>query len=160
MTSAAGQHPAPVTDPAVLAVAYAIAVDRRDAATLARLFTPDARVRLPAGMSGPHAPAATISPAELLAPLQRWHSTRHVVMQQQIVIDADGTHASGECYSEAHHVSVGDSSEASRSGSDARDLVLHLRYLDDFVRDEAGWRFASRELVVDWSSRQPVRLWD
>jgi hypothetical protein len=140
------------TDPADLAVAYALAVDRRDAPALAKLFTRDARIHLPAGMTGADAPETSVGPDGLLAPLERWARTRHVVMQQRIEVAADGASARGECYSEAHHVAVKDGS--------AHDLVLHLRYFDDFVCTADDWRFAARRLLVDWSSRQSVRLWD
>lgn len=139
-------------DPAELAAAYAQAVDRRDAAALAALFAPGARVHLPAGLTGRDAPAKSIAVDEVLAPLSRWIRTRHVVMQQRIEIAADGTTATGECYGEAHHV-------AARDG-DARDLVLHLRYLDEYVCTDGDWRFAARRLVVDWSAQLPVRLWE
>lgn len=140
------------TDPAELAVAYAQAVDRRDAPALAMLFTPDARVYLPAGMTGRDAPATSVAVNEVLWPLTQWVRTRHVVMQQRIVVAADGASASGECYAEAHHVKVKDGG--------ARDLVLHVRYLDRFACADGDWRFAARELVVDWSAELPVRLWE
>lgn len=139
-------------DPGELAVSYAQAVDRRDAAALAALFTPDARVYLPAGMTGRDAPATSIGAGEVLSPLTRWVRTRHVVTQQQIVVAADGAGATGECYGEAHHIALKDGG--------ARDLVLYLRYLDRYACKDGDWRFAARELVVDWSAELPVRLWD
>jgi hypothetical protein len=143
-----------VTDvrPDGLAIAYARAVDRRDAPALLGLFAADAEVRLPAGLGGRGVPATTLRPAELLAPLDRWTRTRHLVMQQTIDFGADGTTATGECYSEAHHVGSRDDAPF--------DLVLHLRYLDEFVQTDDRWLFATRTLVVDWSSEMPVRLWD
>lgn len=141
-----------VADPHELAVSYAQAVDRRDAAALAALFTPDARVYLPAGLTGRDAPATSISADGVLSPLARWVRTRHVVMQQQILVAADGASATGECYGEAHHVAL-------KHGG-ARDLVLYLRYLDRYACSGGDWRFASRELVVDWSAELPVRVWD
>lgn len=132
-----------------LAVAYAHAVDTRDAATLATLFAHGARVLVPAGLTAPGAAATAVEPGELLAPLQRWTRTRHVVLQQRI--DVDGDTARGECYGEAHHVAVSDGG--------ARDLVLHLRYHDRFARTGNAWVFTSRQLVVDWSERREVTLW-
>jgi hypothetical protein len=138
--------------PADLAIAYARAVDRRAAAFLVDLFAPDAGIDLPAGLRGRGAPATTVRPEDLLAPLERWTRTRHLVMQQTIDFSVDGTTATGECYSEAHHVGLRDTTPF--------DLVLHLRYLDRFVKIDDRWLFAARTLVVDWSNELPVRLWD
>lgn len=144
-----GGRPAELAE---LAGAYARAVDRRDSAALLALFAPGAEIRLPAGMGGRGAPAVRLRPAELLAPLDRWVATRHLVMQQTIELGANGTTATGECYSEAHHVGLRDAAPF--------ELVLHLRYLDEFVRTDARWLFAARTLVVDWSTEGPARLWD
>jgi hypothetical protein len=138
-------------DPSELAVSYAFAVDQRDATALAALFAPDARIDLPAAMTGRDAPATSIAPDEVLGRLTRWARTRHVVLHQRIEA-VDDMSATGECYGEAHHVSV--------RGDGARDLVLHVRYLDRYARIDGDWLFAGRQLVVDWSAELPVRLWD
>ncbi|GCE36495.1 hypothetical protein Rhow_001861 [Rhodococcus wratislaviensis] len=137
-----------------LTARYARAVDRREAATLAALFDPDATFVLPPALTGTGAPTE-LRGSDLLASavvdaVTHLHSTRHVVHQQ--VLDVDGSTASGETYCTAHHVYSG------RNGF--RDNRIALRYNDRYVLGDSGWRFARRELIVDFSEDVPVTVPD
>jgi hypothetical protein len=33
--------------------------------------------------------------------------------------------------------------------------VMSIRYLDRFVRTDAGWRFSQRRLLIDWTDTRP-----
>jgi SnoaL-like domain len=68
----------------------------------------------------------------------------HMVSTHQVVVDGDG--ATGEAYCEAHYV----------LGSD--DLVMAVRYNDDYRKIEDEWRFLRRAVNVMWTSERPVTV--
>jgi hypothetical protein len=52
----------------------------------------------------------------------------------------------------AHHVSR-------KSGEDASDFVVYLRYYDAYaLGEDERWRFASRRLEFGWTEVRAVRL--
>ena len=123
---------------------YAHHVDQRDAESVAALFTADGRLvsRLhkaagdgPIVRRGRHEIAAA-----LVAGLDRYVATTHVVGGQVVTIDGD--RATGEAVCLAHHVY---DSHGSR-----RMLVMAVRYTDTFARQPEGWGFAERQLHLDW----------
>jgi hypothetical protein len=73
---------------------------------------------------------------------KRWLKTFHAVHNHRIAVDGDK--ATGEVYCIAHHF-------REVEGSGHTDHVMVIRYLDDYVRTPNGWRFARRELNVDWT---------
>jgi hypothetical protein len=83
---------------------------------------------------------------EAFAVLNQYDATTH--FNGQSTIDIDGDTASGERYCLAHHVST---------EHGARQLlVLSIRYLDRFVRTDAGWRFSQRRLLIEWTDSRPI----
>lgn len=130
-----------------LAHRYAAAVDDRDAAGVAALFTDDgvlASPRPPRSLdpvdeaTGPEAIAAAMGQLAAMA------ATQHAVVG--LVLDGDGAdHASGRVACIAHHVLP-----------DATSLVWHVTYRDRYRRTGAGWRFARRDLHVDVVEQRPV----
>jgi uncharacterized protein (TIGR02246 family) len=124
--------------------AYARHVDGGDAAAVAALFTDDGRLvtRLH-GVPG-DAPAVRQGPDEiadaLVAGLDRYEVTTHVVGGQMVTLDGD--RATGDTVCLAHHVY--------RSDGARRMLVMAVRYTDIYARRPDGWRFAERELHLDW----------
>ena len=72
-----------------------------------------------------------------------YDATFHFVGQQQV--DIDGDTATGETYCIAHHLTIPD------DGSPATDYIMFIRYQNQFVRLDEGWRFAVRELNIDWT---------
>jgi hypothetical protein len=123
---------------------YAQAIDRRDRAGLAELFTKD---------------AVFVSNLEVVQPYdwimalpeslqQRYVKTYHAVFNQTLTLD--GNTASGELYCIAHHM-------YSEHGQDLSNDV-RLRYQDRYrLGDDGRWRFTFRRVVVVARiPRQPV----
>ena len=50
----------------------------------------------------------------------------------------------------AHHLTVPE------DGSPATDFIMFIRYQDQFVLLEEGWRLAARELHIDWTENRLV----
>ena len=136
----------------LLVDAYARHVDRRDTDAVAALFSDDGR------LSPTSTPAPTGRPrcargraeiaAALVAGLERYLATTHVVGGQVVELDPDGDARRGETVCLAHHVY-----DARRSAAPAR----HGRALRRRLRVRAGtWRFAERQLRLDWRDDRPV----
>jgi ketosteroid isomerase-like protein len=128
---------------------YAQAVDRADGAAVGRLFADDGVLAL--WMT----PGSDVQTRELAGPdeiatvgdsLRRYVATHHTISSH--TSEVDGRHASGETLCTAHHVEEVDGRR--------HDRVLYLRYLDTFTRTTDGWRFARRELHVQWATTLPV----
>jgi uncharacterized protein (TIGR02246 family) len=124
--------------------AYARHVDRRDAQSVASLFTVDGRLvsRLhnaagdaPIVRRGRHEIAAA-----LVAGLDRYVATTHIVGGHVVTVDGDG--AIGDTVCLAHHVY--------ESSGARRMLVMAVRYADTYARQVEGWGFAERQLSLDW----------
>jgi hypothetical protein len=81
-----------------------------------------------------------------LASVARYRATFHAITQQLFEIRAD--EASGETYCLASHL-------FEREGA-ARKLDWGIRYQDRCRRVGGGWRFARRELIVDWEQEGPL----
>jgi SnoaL-like domain len=130
-----------------LAFLYAKAMDRHDAPLLEQVMAPDVVIEGP-GFVQTGFDEARRSPAMLR---DMYLLTQHVVHNQTVTIDGDT--AEGETYCTASHVHrpQGDTDRTTA-------LVWSLRYQDRFVRTPAGWRFARRKLIVDWSETRPVTL--
>lgn len=129
--------------------AYARCADRRDAQGQMALFTEDTRflVFMDATASEPTQELrGRASLAPVFDNLNSYEATTH--FNGQSTVNIDGDRASGESYCLAHHVSVDD--EGGRTL-----MVASIRYHDQFVRLDEGWRFAERRLLVDWTETRP-----
>jgi hypothetical protein len=130
--------------------AYARHVDRREAESVAALFTVDGRLvsRLHDGADG--TPIVRRGRGEiaaaLAAGLDRYLTTTHIVGGQVVTIDGD--RATGDTVCLAHHVYD--------SGGTPRLLVMAVRYADTFSRRPGGWEFAERQLRLDWRQDRPL----
>jgi ketosteroid isomerase-like protein len=122
---------------------YAQAIDRRDRATLAELFTKDAVFVMP-GIVHPYDWILSI-PEALQA---RYTKTYHAVFNQTINLEGDT--ASGELYCIAHHMYTDDGQDFSND--------VRLRYQDRYrLGDDGRWRFTYRRvIIVAGIPRQPV----
>jgi len=122
--------------------AYALHVDRRDAEAVAALFTDDGR--LVSRLNDAGAPIVRRGRQEiaaaLVAGLDRYVATTHIVGGQVVTIDGDG--ATGDTVCLAHHVY--------ENASGRRLLVMAVRYSDTYSRQPGGWGFAERQLRLDW----------
>ncbi len=125
-----------------LAYSYARAVDRRDWALARTLFTEDAVLV---------APRFELVGVERivkgLGVVERYRSTFHAVHNQAFTFDGDT--ATGETYCTASHL-------LERDGATTK-IDWGIRYQDRCRRGEGGtWRFARRELLVDWIQEAPL----
>jgi hypothetical protein len=124
--------------------AYAHHVDHADATAAGALFIEAGRfvAHFHAGADG--RPVARLGRAEITKVLRvglaAYRQTTHVVGGQ--VVELDGAQAHGETVCLAHHV-------YERAGVE-RLLVMAVRYEDDYVCESGTWRFASRQLRLDW----------
>jgi uncharacterized protein (TIGR02246 family) len=119
-----------------LADRYARAVDRRDWELASTLFTEDCVLQGPG--------YELVGRVKILAGLRlidRYAATQHSVHNQLVEIQGDV--ATGETYCTAHHVYARDGRR--------RMLDWGIRYQDRCVREGGAWRYARRELLLDWS---------
>jgi ketosteroid isomerase-like protein len=121
-----------------LALSYAQAVDRRDAAALTALFSEDGTI---GGLDVDDRGVEQIKkiPARLT---RRFDQTYHTVFNHLITVSGDT--AQGEVYSTAHHLKRQDDGRTS-------DYIMVITYRDRYVRQAAGWRFAHRQLEMQWT---------
>jgi hypothetical protein len=110
-------------------------VDRRDWALAPALFTGDAV------LVGPRFElAGRDAVVRGLRSVERYRATFHAVLNQ--LFEIRGDEASGETYCLANHL-------FEREG-ERRKLDWAIRYQDRCRREAGVWRFARRELIVDW----------
>ncbi|MGI9288363.1 MAG: nuclear transport factor 2 family protein [Pseudomonadales bacterium] len=125
-----------------LAQIYASAVDRRDYARFAATFTDDGH------LSGPN--FSYNNRAEIegnIIAIEQFSTTQHHVTNQLVTIIGDV--ATGETYCTAGHIYQKDSQQ--------RKMDMAIRYQDEFVREDMGWKIKSRVLEVDWVQDLPLQ---
>lgn len=128
---------------------YAQAVDRADGEAVADLFADDGVLALWMDPGSDDQTGERVGREQIATVgdgLSRYVATHHTISSH--TSEVDGMHANGETLCTAHHVE--------EVGGKRTDKVLYLRYLDTFARTTDGWRFARRELYVQWSSTLPV----
>jgi len=128
--------------------AYARCADRRDAERQKSLFTEDTQFGV--YMDGPGTqPTQALVGREALAPvfddLNKYQATMHFNGQSTIALD--GNRATGESYCIAHHLFT--------DHGERKLMVAWLRYEDRFVKADGAWRFAERNIYVDWTETRP-----
>ena len=129
--------------------AYAHCADTRDAAGQMALFTADTRFSV--FMDGPGTePTSMLEGREALAPvfadLNRYEHTMHFNGQSTVVVD--GTGATGDSYTIAHHVYTEENTRMM--------MVAWLRYLDRFAKIGQAWYIAERQIILAWSETRPL----
>ena len=128
--------------------AYAHCADRRDAEGQKSLFTDDTHFVVYMNGQGSE-PTQALDGREALTPvfddLNRYEATMHFNGQSTITLDGD--RATGESYCIAHHLFT--------ENGERRLMVAWLRYGDTFVKVDGDWRFAERNLYVDWTETRP-----
>jgi hypothetical protein len=129
--------------------AYAQAVDSRETQTAANLFVPEGELLVGATPDGrsPSSRKGGDSINEALKWIAQYRSTFHEITSHSVKLDGD--RASGQTGCEAHHVSGQEGSETDR--------VWFINYFDDFVRETDGWRFAKRQLRVEFIEEHPLK---
>lgn len=124
--------------------AYARCADTRDATGQMALFTADTHFSV--FMDGPGtAPTSALEGRESLAPvfedLNRYERTMHFNGQSTVVLD--GTQATGDSYTIAHHVYTEHGTRTM--------MVAWLHYLDRFTKIDQNWYIAERRIILVWS---------
>ena len=134
--------------------AYAEAVDRKDPAGVAALFTPEGRLVVP-DPDDPAHPLTTRSGRDeivvALDRLQRYEALTHVVGGQVLAPAEAGlaaAHVTGVTTCLANHVYERDGTR--------RLLAMGIHYHDTYTRHEGTWHFAERSLQVDWRDDRPL----
>ncbi|NIH80821.1 nuclear transport factor 2 family protein [Amycolatopsis viridis] len=136
-----------------LVARYAAAVDDRDFAAAAALFTEDAVLAIPS-------PPDDLRPvvvrdgraaiAEALHAVEAFTRTQHALVGQ--VFDGGPGEASGRLAAVAHHLGPD-------PAGDQVVVTWYLRYLDRYRRTGDGWRFTRRELHLDWVQTYTPDRW-
>jgi SnoaL-like domain len=124
---------------------YARAADRSDRVALESLFLPDATLTVTRPGADPFTYVGVPALGEIIPKLDRYVRTFHVVANHWCSVS--GTRGTGEAYCQAHHV---------LAGEPATDVVLTIRYVDGYARTGEGWRFASREVHILWTTELPL----
>lgn len=126
-----------------LVLLYAQAVDRNQPDLLVSLFTEDAVVKGPNFQIAGHKQIRAV-PGKLAL---KYRGTMHCVFNH--TTDIAGDTAQGETYCIAYHgIESGDGQSMT--------LNLAIRYQDRYIRQSHDWRFAHRQLVVQWRTATKV----
>ena len=123
---------------------YAWGADRRDKALWRAVLADDVEITGPGfAISGLEANLGSI---DHLA--HAFAATRHIVHDVDALVDGNTARGETRCTAE-HRI----------AGADGVDhlLIWAIRYQDEWRRDRDNWRFARRELIVDWEELRPVR---
>lgn len=129
---------------------YAAGMDDRRFKDVIALFADDATLSLPD-------PPRSLEPTAVHHGLAEIESaigtvavaarTQHAVVGEVYTTEPHGVRGRISCI--AHHWI--------RRDDDVTDVVWHLRYDDDYVRCDTGWRFRRRTLTIDAIETRPVR---
>jgi SnoaL-like domain len=127
---------------------YASAVDARDADAFAGLFTADGALAVHEREGDPaivryrgHEELRSV-----MGLLRHFTATFHLMANH--LCTTAGDEATGEVYCMAHHLI--------EDGDAATDLVMYIRYRDAYERTPAGWRFARRDVMRQWTEERPA----
>jgi hypothetical protein len=82
----------------------------------------------------------------VFADLNRYEVTTH--FNGQSTVTSDGSRATGESYTIAHHVFTKDGNRTI--------MIASLRYLDTFTKIDGRWYFAERKLILHWSETRAM----
>lgn len=131
---------------------YAAAVDDRRFDDVVELFTGTAELVLPD-------PPRSLEPVRsghghdgvraAMAALSGVDRTQHEIVGEVYTDAAD--HARGRITCVAHHWT------RTTDSADVIDLVWHVRYDDEYVRTDNGWRIRRRALTLNAIETRPVR---
>ena len=127
-----------------LVEAYAHCADRRDANRQMALFTEDAHfvVYMDAKAAKPSQELrGRASLAPVFADLNQYAATMHF-LGQSTILTLSNDRATGEVYCMPHHLTV--------AGTQRTLMIAALRYADTYAKQDGVWRYAERQLYVDW----------
>lgn len=121
---------------------YAFHADSRNYDAWAQTFTPDGTVScFNPGEDTPFVGATGHADiAAMLHGNDAYARTFHLMANHHITIDGDT--GSGYTYGQAHHVLADD--------PDTEAYVWLIRYADQYAKTDAGWKFSSREIRIQF----------
>jgi hypothetical protein len=122
--------------------AYAVGCDLQDLELLASLFAPGSviEVRWPSG----HTHSMTMpDDVSVLARLSRFDDTFHDLGTHWVRLDGAGARAVTYCT--AHHI------------RDDLDSICGVRYDDNLLRTDGGWKFVRRDETIVWTDRRALQ---
>ncbi|HEX7459777.1 MAG TPA: nuclear transport factor 2 family protein [Acidimicrobiales bacterium] len=125
-----------------LALGYAAAVDAMDGRAFADLFTDDGELWVPdlaAGGTPTIRRAGRDQLSAIPSGLARYHATHHALRSS--VYEVSGPAATGAVTGVAHHLLAPGDGELG-----GVDVIWYLRYVDDYVATDRGWRIGRRVL--------------
>lgn len=131
---------------------YAARVDDREFDSVAELFTPKAELILPdppAELGPVHRHSGHTAIRDAIASIAVMIRTEHAIVGETFDTGAQTNDARGRIACVAHHWS--------QRGDQLTDLVWHLRYDDEYLRTDAGWRLARRALTINAIETRPMR---
>ncbi len=131
---------------------YAAGVDDRRFDDVVALFAEDAMLSLPDPPGNLEPTAVHHGQAEIrqaISVVAATARTQHAIVGEVYTNGPQDGHARGRISCIAHHWSVRD--------DQVTDVAWHLRYDDEYVRTDAGWRLRARALTIDAIEVRPVR---
>jgi 3-phenylpropionate/cinnamic acid dioxygenase small subunit len=135
---------ADVHDLTQLAYRYAAAVDARDVDAFLAVFHPEARLATFApGAEEPFSVQTGHRELAWIPPVMQERFTRTAHLMTNHLIDLDGDRATGSLLCTARHL------HANNAGG--TDLVVVIRYIDNYERRDGTWRIADRGIRFLWS---------
>jgi hypothetical protein len=129
---------------------YAAGMDDRRFKDVLALFADDATLSLPDPPRSLESTAVHHGLAEIeraIGTVAGAARTQHAVVGEVYTTEPHGARGRISCI--AHHWI--------RRDDDVTDVVWHLRYDDEYVRSDTGWRFRRRTLTIDAIETRPVR---
>lgn len=128
---------------------YAQAVDAKDGAAAAALFTEDGRLVSHLMPGTEDEPLVRSGRAKVQRALEmglaQYRLTTHVI-GGQVIEDLSAERAAGVTQCLAHHLVEEDGHQ--------RLMVMAIRYHDSYARSAEGWRFAERRLKLEWRTER------
>jgi ketosteroid isomerase-like protein len=131
---------------------YAAGVDDRQFDSVTALFTDSAELMLPespAVLDPVHWHCGHAAIRTAIAAVAATIRTEHAIVGEVFDVGAQPDSARGRIACVAHHWD--------RHGDQLTDVVWHLRYDDEYLRTDAGWRIAHRTLTINAIETRPVR---
>jgi 3-phenylpropionate/cinnamic acid dioxygenase small subunit len=131
---------------------YAAGVDDRQFDCVTDLFTDTAELVLPdppGELTAVHRHCGHAAVGAAIATVAATIRTEHAIVGEVYEAGPQPDNARGRIACIAHHWT--------QRGDQLTDVVWHVRYDDEYVRTDAGWRFARRTLTINAIETRPTR---